>query len=153
MWKETIFSRSCFASFPMCVYKFSSHYLINIIFIANSLGHLARESPCTKVHKQSGFYKNLSPNPTNASVFDPLNERPSYIKYIQQHCIHKVPISLRDNLQRECDKLHGLPTSSRDSSCYVSRPILAPPPLWPRNMPCWPTRTPLRALSLLVTLA
>jgi len=27
-----IMSRSCFASFPVCVYKFSSHYLNNIIF-------------------------------------------------------------------------------------------------------------------------
>jgi len=27
-----ITSRSCFASFPVCVYKFSSHYLNNIIF-------------------------------------------------------------------------------------------------------------------------
>jgi len=39
-------SRSCFASFPVCVYKFSSHYLNNIIFIDNSLGPLARDSPC-----------------------------------------------------------------------------------------------------------
>ena len=36
----------CFPSFPVCVYKFSSHYLNNIIFIDNSLGPLARESPC-----------------------------------------------------------------------------------------------------------
>jgi len=28
----SIMSRSCFASFPLCVYKFSSHYLNNIIF-------------------------------------------------------------------------------------------------------------------------
>jgi len=28
----SIMSRSCFASFPICVYKFSSHYLNNIIF-------------------------------------------------------------------------------------------------------------------------
>jgi len=28
----SIMSRSCFASFPVCVYKFSSHYLNNIIF-------------------------------------------------------------------------------------------------------------------------
>ena len=41
-----IMSRSCFASFPVCVYKFSSHYLNNIIFIYNSLGPLARDSPC-----------------------------------------------------------------------------------------------------------
>jgi hypothetical protein len=27
----SIMSRSCFASFPVCVYKFSSHYLNNII--------------------------------------------------------------------------------------------------------------------------
>ena len=40
-------SRSYFASFPVCVYKFSSHYLNKIIFIDNSLGLLARESPCT----------------------------------------------------------------------------------------------------------
>src|SRR5215510_1609597 len=42
----SIMSRSCFASFPVCVYKFSSHHLNNIIFIDNSLGPLARESPC-----------------------------------------------------------------------------------------------------------
>ena len=41
-----IMNRSCFASFPVCVYKFSSHYLNNIIFIDNSLGPLATESPC-----------------------------------------------------------------------------------------------------------
>jgi len=29
---ESIMSRSCFASFLVCVYKFSSHYLNNIIF-------------------------------------------------------------------------------------------------------------------------
>ena len=28
----SIMSRSCFASLPVCVYKFSSHYLNNIIF-------------------------------------------------------------------------------------------------------------------------
>ena len=28
----SIMSKSCFASFPVCVYKFSSHYLNNIIF-------------------------------------------------------------------------------------------------------------------------
>ena len=28
----SIMSRSCFASFPVCVYKFSSHYLKNVIF-------------------------------------------------------------------------------------------------------------------------
>jgi len=28
----SIMSRSCFAPFPVCVYKFSSHYLNNIIF-------------------------------------------------------------------------------------------------------------------------
>jgi len=39
-------NRSCFASFPVCVYKFSSHYLNNIIFIDNRLGPLATESPC-----------------------------------------------------------------------------------------------------------
>ena len=42
----SLMSRSCFASLPACVYKFSSHYLNNIIFIDNSLGPLARESPC-----------------------------------------------------------------------------------------------------------
>jgi len=40
----SIMSRSSFASFPVCVYKFSSHYLNNIIFY--SLGPLARDSPC-----------------------------------------------------------------------------------------------------------
>ena len=34
----SIMSRSCFATFPVCVYKFSSHYLNNIIFIDNSYG-------------------------------------------------------------------------------------------------------------------
>ena len=42
----SIMSRSCFASFPVCVYKFSSHYLNNIIFIDNSLRSLVGDSPC-----------------------------------------------------------------------------------------------------------
>ena len=45
----SIMSRSYFASFPVCVYKFWSHYLNNIIFIDNSLGPLATESPCSTV--------------------------------------------------------------------------------------------------------
>ena len=32
-------SRSCFASFPVCVYKFSSHYLNNIIFYRQYFGN------------------------------------------------------------------------------------------------------------------
>ena len=42
----SILSRSCFASFTVCVYKFSSHYLNNNFFTGNSLGLLATESPC-----------------------------------------------------------------------------------------------------------
>ena len=34
----SIMSRSCFASFPVCVYKFSSHYLNNIIFYRQYFG-------------------------------------------------------------------------------------------------------------------
>jgi hypothetical protein len=33
-----IMSRSCFTSFPVCVYKFSSHYLNNIIFYRQQFG-------------------------------------------------------------------------------------------------------------------
>jgi hypothetical protein len=39
-------SPCCFPSLPACVYKFLTN-LNNIIFIDNSLGPLARESPCT----------------------------------------------------------------------------------------------------------
>ena len=55
-------SRSCFASFPVCVYKFSSHYLNNIIFIDNSLVPLATESPyvcvcvCVCVYTHTHIY-------------------------------------------------------------------------------------------------
>ena len=31
-------SRSCFTSFPLCVYKFSSHYLNNVIFYRQYFG-------------------------------------------------------------------------------------------------------------------
>jgi len=34
----SIMSSSCFASFPVCVYKFSSHYLNNIIFYRQEFG-------------------------------------------------------------------------------------------------------------------
>ena len=44
----SVVSRSCFVSFPVCAYTFSSHYLNNIIFIDNSLGPLARDLPCIK---------------------------------------------------------------------------------------------------------
>ena len=42
----SIMSRSCFASLPVWVYKFSNHCLNNIIFIDSSLGPLVRDSPC-----------------------------------------------------------------------------------------------------------
>jgi hypothetical protein len=35
----------CFLFLPVCVYKFLTHYLNNVI-LYNSLGPLARESPC-----------------------------------------------------------------------------------------------------------
>ena len=44
----SIMSRSCFASFPVCVYKFSSYYFNNIIFIDNSLGSIETESLCRR---------------------------------------------------------------------------------------------------------
>ena len=34
----SIMNRSCFASFTVCVHKFSSHYLINIIFYRQTFG-------------------------------------------------------------------------------------------------------------------
>ena len=46
----SVMSRSCFASYPACVYEFSNHYLNNIIFIDNSLGPLARDSPSAISH-------------------------------------------------------------------------------------------------------
>jgi len=43
----SIISTSCSASFPVCVYKYSSHYINNIsFFIDSSLEPLATESPC-----------------------------------------------------------------------------------------------------------
>ena len=42
----SVMSRTCFASFSVCVYKFSSHYFNNIIFVHNRLGPLVRDSPC-----------------------------------------------------------------------------------------------------------
>ena len=42
----SIMSRSCFVTFPVCVYKISSHCLSNVIFIDNISGPLARDSPC-----------------------------------------------------------------------------------------------------------
>jgi len=44
----SIMSRSCFASFPVCVYKFSSLYLNNIIFTDNRLRPLAKDSSCIR---------------------------------------------------------------------------------------------------------
>jgi hypothetical protein len=54
----SIMSGSCFASFPVCVYKFSSHYLNNIIFIDNSLGPLATESSFI-LRTMNNFYFNF----------------------------------------------------------------------------------------------
>jgi hypothetical protein len=47
---SSIMSRSCLAPFPVCVFKFSSHYLFNIIFIDNSLRSLTRESPYSLIN-------------------------------------------------------------------------------------------------------
>ena len=56
----TIMSRSCLASFPVCLYKVSSHYLSNIIFIDHSLGPLARESPCSINHYRQTISENVN---------------------------------------------------------------------------------------------
>ena len=45
----SIMSRSCFVSFLVCVYKFLSYYLNNLIFIDNSLRSLARDSHCMTI--------------------------------------------------------------------------------------------------------
>ena len=56
----SIMSRSCFTSFPVCVYKFSSHYLNKVNFIDNSLGPLAMDSPCIRCRNRSRWRWNLS---------------------------------------------------------------------------------------------
>ena len=72
----SIMSRSCFASLPVCVYKFSSHYLNNIIFIDNSLGPLATESPCIllKYHFINTIY--------HSDIFQPLKGHPQGVQLI-----------------------------------------------------------------------
>ena len=62
----SIVSRSCFSSFPVCVYKFSSHYLNNIIFIDNRLGPLATESPSTLSDVKSTFSFSWLDSPTGS---------------------------------------------------------------------------------------
>ena len=56
----SIMSRSCFASFPVCVYIFSSHYLNYIIFIDNGLGPLATELPCINVRQHNTLLHNVT---------------------------------------------------------------------------------------------
>ena len=67
----SIMSRPCFASFTVCVYKFSSNYFNKIIFIDNSLGPLATESPCISVHSNIHLYPPLCLHslPARQSVF------------------------------------------------------------------------------------
>ena len=66
------------------------------------------------------------------SVLNAMDEMQTGVTLILwQDYIHKVPVFLRDNLKRESyTHLTVLPLQSRDCSCYVSRPILAPPLLW-----------------------
>jgi hypothetical protein len=70
-----ITSRSCFASFPVCVYKFSSHYLINKIFINNSLRPLATGSHCSCENAYACEFQMILPalEPVNVSI---LSARP-----------------------------------------------------------------------------
>ena len=50
---------------------------------------------------------------------------------VQQDYIHKVPVILHENrLRRFSQTVKALLLQSHDCSCYVSRPILAPPRLW-----------------------
>jgi len=63
------------------------------------------------------------------SVFDPLDERPNSIKYNRITSI-KSPSVWMTTFSASLMNLTALLPQSRDISCYVSRPILAPPPLW-----------------------
>jgi hypothetical protein len=60
----SIMSRSCFALFIHFHFSFSSHYLNNIIFIDNSLGTLATESPYINSTQRNIYFQLLPPNLT-----------------------------------------------------------------------------------------
>jgi hypothetical protein len=49
---------------------------------------------------------------------------------VWQDYLPKVPVILHDNLQCHLTNLTVFLPQSQDGSCYVSRTILAPPPLW-----------------------
>ena len=53
----SIMSRSCFASFPVCVYKFSSHYMHNVTFYRQQFGASSdRITLCKPVFHRIKFY-------------------------------------------------------------------------------------------------
>ena len=53
----SIMSRSCFASFPVCVYKFSSHYLNNIIFYRQQFGASSERLSLQKNNHEKEKYR------------------------------------------------------------------------------------------------
>jgi hypothetical protein len=76
---------------------------------------------------QDNIKKKAIPNSFN--FMDESNTEWTAHPHVRQDYINKVYVILHDNLQREYHKFHGPLAQSRDYSCYVSRPIVAPPPL------------------------
>ena len=102
---------------------------------------LVKKFPAFLVPESSSPYSQVPatcpyPEPTPSSPHKPLPLPEVYIYiYISQidpsFCVTTFSVSLTS--------LTVLPPQSRDCSCYVSWPILAPPPLW------WQKHTDLRA--------
>ena len=98
----SIMSRSCFALFPVCVYKFSSHYLNNIIFIDNSLRSLVKDSPCIIIILCNNYIIIICINNNKNAV----NNNNLFILLL------KIPISTRKGVFQVSGIFRHVPTES-----------------------------------------
>jgi hypothetical protein len=119
---SSIMSRSCFTSFPVCVYKSSRQYLNNIIFTDNILGPLASESPCIIVH-----CNDVSLIPANAFKQHARTDRTSkhqYIVVLRQ--IFNFNTSMPFTTQQGCPDQTSVHPSAVNTRSFISSSDINP---------------------------
>ena len=80
------------------------------------------------IHSHTFQFSDVSNHFKGASLWEDIGI-PSLTEFYANY-FHKVPVILNYNLQSESHNSTDFLPQSRDSSWYISRPILAPPPLW-----------------------
>ena len=118
------------------------------VTLSSRFFHVSWLSSCSFISDLQSFTWPSSIEIRKSSLFKEVNQQTIVNKYTNFMCTRikftKSPTFCMTTFSASLKKLTPRLPQSRDCSCHVGRPILAPPLLWLKKH--WSTRTRLRAL-------